>query len=89
MDLLLRAKAAYPRINFRYVVAPTNKLEGGLIPFTFDVSQIESNINKGIKDAQQVVALGAGKSLETLVNFNTKKTTGKFSGDYGDFLKMK
>ena len=51
MDLLLRAKAAYPKINFWYVVAPTNKLDGGLIPFTFDTKQIESNINKGIKDA--------------------------------------
>lgn len=51
MDLLIRAKAAYPKLNFRYVVAPTNKLEGGLLPFTFDAAQIESNINKGVRDA--------------------------------------
>lgn len=89
MDLLIRARAAYPKLNIRYVVAPTNKLDGGLIPFTFDASQIESNINKGVKDAQQVISMGSGKSYEKLFNFNEKKTTGKFSGDYGDFLSSK
>jgi len=51
MDLLIRAKTIYPKLNFRYVVAPTNKLEGGIIPFSFDSSHIEQNINKGVRDA--------------------------------------
>jgi len=32
--------------------------------------------------------MGPGKSLEKLTSFNTKKTTGKFPGDYGDFLSQ-
>ena len=52
MDLILRAKAAYKNLNFRYVVAPTSSLAGGLLPFNFEPKQIEENINHGIKDAQ-------------------------------------
>jgi hypothetical protein len=33
--------------------------------------------------------MGSGKSFEKLFGFNEKKTTGKFSGDYGDFLAAK
>lgn len=87
MDHLLRAKYAYKNVNFRYVVAPTTSLEGGFFPFKYDAKQIESNINHGIKDAQQVIALGPGKSFERLTTFGDLKTRGQMHVDYGTFLQ--
>jgi hypothetical protein len=89
MDLILRAKFAYKNVNFRYVVAPTSKLAGGWLPFSFEPKDIEDNINHGIRDAQQVIAMGAGKSIDKLVKYTELKTTGKMPNDYGVYLKAK
>lgn len=86
MDLILRAKYAYKNVNFRYVVAPTSRLAGNLLPFSFAPKDIEDNINHGIRDAQQVIAMGAGQGMDKLIKYTELKTSGKMSQDYGDYL---
>jgi len=86
MDLILRAKYAYKNVNFRYVVAPTSSLAGGLLPFSFDAKDIEENINHGIRDAQQVISFGEGKSFDKIIKYTELKTQGKTRQDYGEFL---
>lgn len=86
MDLILRAKFAYKKVNFRYVVAPTSRLAGNLLPFSFEPKDVEANINHGMRDAQQVIAMGSGKSFDTLLKYTELKTTGKMQEDYGDYL---
>lgn len=86
MDNLLRAKFAYKKVNFRYVVAPTTSLKGGWLPFNFEPKEVEDNINHGIKDAQQVISLGKGAGLDNLIKYTELKTAGKMQKDYGEFL---
>lgn len=86
-DLVQRAKYAYKGANFRYIIAPTTKLETGLIPFNFDPEEIESNIQSGIRDAKAAIALGEGESYEMLDDYFWLKNEG-FEEDYGDFLNM-
>lgn len=89
MDELIRAQYAYTGVEFRHVVAPTKKLETGIIPFHFDPKEIEHNINTGIQDAKAVIAMGSGKTMEYLIEYTNLKGDGKYTDDYGKFLLEK
>jgi hypothetical protein len=86
MDLIIRAQAAYKDVTFRYVIAPSYKLETGIIPFHFDHEEIEHNIAHGIEDAKRAIAMGEGKSADLLVEYTKEKGSGKGTKDYGDWL---
>jgi len=86
MDIVIRAKAAYKTVNFRYIIAPTTKLETGLVPFNFDPVEIEHNIQSGIRDAKAAIAMGPGKSFEKLISYTQQKASGKIDLDYGEFI---
>jgi hypothetical protein len=69
VDLVLNI---FHQVNFRYIVAPTQKLPSGMIPLDFTPSQIEKMINMGIADAIDVIAMGEGVNFKSL-NSNYKQ----------------
>ena len=86
MDIVIRARAAYKDVNFRYLIAPTAKLETGLVPFNFDPVEIEHNIQSGIRDAKVSISLGPGKSFDLITKFAMDKSSGKTELVFGDFI---
>jgi len=69
MDQIIRAQTAYKDVNFRYVVAPSHKLETGILPFHFDPKEIQHNIDHGIEDAKRAIEMGEGKSVGVLKEY--------------------
>jgi hypothetical protein len=62
------AREAFPKVDFRYVIAPTVKLPSGKIPLDFSPLQIEAMIKYGYEDAKNVIKLGPTKNFDILVN---------------------
>lgn len=86
MDLLERAKQGFRNVNFRYTIAPTQKLEPGLMPFSFNKSQIQSMIKVGRQDAKEAIARGERVSTDMILDYTEQKVAHKFRGDYADYL---
>jgi len=89
MELLRRSLQDFDGVNFRYVVAPTKKLEPGLIPMNFNHKQIMKMIETGKDDAKKAMQLGHGKNLEHLLEYHDQKVEGQYEGDFSTFLKSK
>jgi len=51
MDGLLRAKFAYPKVNFRYVVGPSGELPKERNPLEMNADDMQAMFNMGIMDA--------------------------------------
>jgi hypothetical protein len=75
--------ANFPRVNFRYLVAPKGPLPGeGIIPINFKKEHIEMLIEKGKEAAHEVVKEGKGVRFrhfqdymkQSVVNPTTTKT---------------
>ena len=66
-------KTVFPKVHFRYVVAPTKALPSGSIPLTFSPNEIEVMIGFGQDDAKEVVQKGPGVHLEALLNIFRKE----------------
>lgn len=73
MDLLLRARAAYAKTNWRYVLTPTEHLSSGRIPLFFEPEEMEKNIQIGMRDARTAIAMGEGKSAQFLVDYSIQR----------------
>lgn len=86
MDILIRARAAYKNVQFRYLIAPTTKLETGIVPFNFDHQEIEHNIAAGQRDAKTSISLGPGKSFDLIIKYTNDKSNGKTEQDFGDYI---
>ena len=56
MDGLLRAKFAYSKANFRYVITPTGSIGSSITPFAMNEDKIQEVYNLGFSDAQKEVA---------------------------------
>ena len=52
------AARAYPDVKFRYVVIPSSKLPGGIIPLNFNQTVIEESVQMGKVDAARVIMEG-------------------------------
>jgi predicted patatin/cPLA2 family phospholipase len=64
----------FPKVNYRYIIEPTEKLPSGEIPLTFSPEQIEKMIKIGINDAINVIKKGEGKNLkEMLVRYKQER----------------
>jgi predicted acylesterase/phospholipase RssA len=64
---LFQAKRAYPRVNFRYVVYPSEPLAGSVLNFT--QPPILANMAIGAKDAQTALNGNGGSSSLAMVNW--------------------
>lgn len=89
MDLLERAKDGFKDVTFRYTIAPTSKLESGLLPFSFDSRKIKKNIARGRADAKSAIEKGEQVMTDLLIQYTDLKNAHQFEGDYQDFLKDK
>ena len=92
MNGLLRAKFAYPDVNFRYVVTPSKGLQWNLTPFSYDKADIDAAFQQGVTDAKTAVTQGAGVHFEDLVQyFGLKKKADKRVEDmsFDDYLSAR
>lgn len=76
MDGLLRAKFAYKKVNFRYVISPTSSIPSSLRPLNLDQKDVEKAIDLGVKDAQAAIAKGEAATLDDLIHYHALKKTG-------------
>lgn len=65
----------FPRVNFRYVVAPKAPIDNEWIPIDFSHENIEKLIQRGREDAQKAVDKGEGTMFEHIKNFYGKIKT--------------
>lgn len=86
MDLLIRSREAYKKVNWRYVLTPTEKLSSGKIPLFFEPEEMEKNIQIGMRDAKTAIAMGEGKSAQYLVDYSIQRIQGQTEITYGDYL---
>jgi predicted patatin/cPLA2 family phospholipase len=56
----------FDRVNFRYIVAPTQKLPSGSVPLEFSPVQMNNMIELGISDAKKVTEMGEGVNFKKL-----------------------
>ena len=89
MDLLERAKQGFRTVQFRYAIAPTQKLTPGVLPFSFNKKQIKKMMEVGYNDAVDAINLGSGVSVDDLIEYTDEKNAHEFDGDYHDFLENK
>ena len=87
MDLFERAREGFRTVNFRYAVAPTQRMTPGLLPFSFNSKQIASMLEVGKTDAVEVIALGERVSVDDIIEYTDEKNVHEFLGDYHDFLE--
>jgi hypothetical protein len=91
MDGLLRAKFAYQKANFRYVVTPTGSIPSSLYPLNLSEKQVNAAFAMGLKDAQNVINKGP-QSLDDLIHYHALKKTGNSQiakHTFGSFLEAK
>lgn len=89
MDLLERAKDGYRTVDFRFTIAPTKKLESGILPFAFNSKQIANNVQRGRDDAREAIERGDHMMTDMLIMYTDMKNNHTFDGDYHDFLEQK
>lgn len=89
MEILERTVTDFYDVNFRYVIAPTTKIESGVIPMVFDHKQIEQMIEYGRRDAKQAMEFGHGVSAKHLLEYTKKKIYTEYNEEYSDFLAAK
>ena len=89
MELVERAVADFPGVNFRYTVAPSGKIETSPIPMTFSHKQILEMIELGKKDAELAMKMGHGVSTTNLLEYTNLKLYSSYDKDYGEFLDDK
>lgn len=52
---LYYAIAAFPNVNYRYVIFPSKKMPGGFVPLDFDPKVIAEEIELGKNDTKRIL----------------------------------
>lgn len=68
---LFQAKRAYPRVDFRYILLPSEPLSGGSLNFT--QSPISENMRIGRKDAESAINGSRGSSSDAMVGWMSRQ----------------
>jgi predicted acylesterase/phospholipase RssA len=89
MELIERGMEDYYDVDFRYVVAPTEKLEPSIVPMAFKHKDIVHMIEQGKADAKQVMGFGHKIAADYLVEFTNLKKFNGYTEDYGRFIEKK
>jgi len=63
----------FPKVNFRFIIAPSQKLPSGKIPLTFSPQEIEKMINIGIEDAKNAINYGENGNFQEFIQEYRKK----------------
>jgi hypothetical protein len=70
-------KAAFPKVDFRYLVTPSVALPGGNSALEFTSDDIKVAIAQGYEDAKKVIQVGSGKVFEAVEEFNKRTFLGE------------
>jgi len=92
MDGVLRAKFAFPNINFRYAIAPSKSLPWDWLPLNLNATQVQEIIDIGEQDAKNAIANGEGVSFDHLIHYHSMKKTGDArlkKMNFGEFVNAK
>jgi len=73
MDGLLRAKFAYPNVNFRYIISPTTPLPNNWFPLNMSKDEVTQTLNQGEVDGKNAKESGIADAEDTLHFFSLKK----------------
>jgi len=73
-----QAHAAYPKINWRYLVMPTKKLPDGKIPLFFKHDDIVGMYNAGFDDATNKIQQGEGVAWKEAFGIKQEETDEEF-----------
>ena len=75
MIWITQGLANFPRVTFRYLVAPRGSIDNSIIPIDFSRKNIERLIRIGQEDAQKTVGIGEGAMFEHVKNFWAQTAT--------------
>jgi len=64
MWYMYNAMLAYPNVNYRYMIVPSQPLAGSILPLDFDLANLQSELALGESDAANVLANGADPKLQ-------------------------
>jgi hypothetical protein len=67
---ILEFKRARPKVNYRYIVIPSETLASGLNEMKFDNATLFPMVEIGKKDAQNVISMGEGAVIKRLIEWD-------------------
>lgn len=68
----------YPDVEFRYIIAPSENIQEGLLPLDFTRTQVDLCFGVGKKDAQSAVKLGSGGYGRVLLDYTERRKRGEY-----------
>ena len=92
MDGVLRAKFAFPKVNFRYAIAPSKSLPYEYLPLNLNATQVQEILDIGEQDAYNAIQKGEGISFDHLIHYHSLKKSGDerlMKMNLGDFVEAK
>lgn len=79
----------FPKVNLRYLVAPSIKLPSSLIPLTFSPEEIEKMIETGIEDAKSAIKYGEkGNFYRYLSQYRQERRRKRITAKNSRFLNL-
>lgn len=81
MGWITQGKANFPKVNFRYIVAPTSPVSHEFIPLGFKQKDIQRMINLGKEDAKRTVEMGVGTMGNHMLDYYKQSTEVSFNND--------
>jgi len=76
MDGVLRAKFAFPTINFRYAIAPSKTMPSSWLPLNLNETQVQEILDLGEQDALNAIKKGEGMTFDHLIHYHSLKKSG-------------
>jgi hypothetical protein len=78
MWYIYTAMQAYPNVNFRYLVKPTMKMPGSIVPLDFDHKSVTQVLDDGYSDAKNILANAGstGNAAEVIAEWESGRYKG-------------
>lgn len=77
MQDIIRSMQLYPKVNFRYVVGPSQVLSNSPIPLDFSKDHLDKCFEVGKKDARNAIQLGEGGYRDAMIEYYTRTKNGE------------
>jgi len=89
MDGFLRAKFAYPTVNFRYAISPSSALPHNSNPLSLNSDDMLAMYKLGMNDALVAISKGVGASVNDAAHLYSLKKAGNKSMTFGEYESKK
>ena len=77
MQDIIRSMQLYPKVNFRYVVGPSEVLSNSPIPLDFSKDHLDKCFAVGKKDARNAIQLGEGGYRDLMIEYYQRTKLGE------------